>query len=400
MGLISKAGIALSTFRQSGVSGVIRRFGKSQRLRWYRWRGQRLNYRLGWRTKRPILVIESDDWGSEHIPGPKAIEKMREMGLFLSDSHGMFDSLETADDIDKLCDILNSHKDGDGNPAVMTANFIMANPDYSAIRENDFRVFKPKLIDEGWNHEADGQALWRKYRAGIENNLIVPQLHGIVHFCPDEWLQRLRQADAVSLKAFDWGMIGEHEDAAGIGIQSMAPIYHADAKVIKQLVNDGAQAFKRIFGIDSITSIAPCYGWRSPETEQAFLAHNIRVMQSREYQHLPGGGMKLRYMGERGFKGMLYLVRNCMLEPIAAGTTIEQCISQIEWAFQHSLPAVLCSHRINYTSRVATEVRDKGLAVLDGVLKQVKEKFGDVEFLSSDKLALRILSEKQTNNLV
>jgi len=400
MEVMKKAQIFLRVLRQNGMAAVFRRVHKSQRLRWYRRRGQKLNCRFGWRSQRPILVIESDDWGAEHIPGPKALAAIKAVDGFPAESVSNFDSLETAEDVERLCDVLNSCEDGDKKPAVITANFVMANPDYSAIRENDFRVFKPKLIDEGWNHEADGQALWREYRAGIENNLIVPQLHGIVHFCPDEWLQRLRQADAVSLKAFDWKMIGEHEDAAGIGIQSMAPIYHADAKVIKQLVNDGAQAFKRIFGMDSITTIAPCYGWRSPETEQAFLAHNIRVMQSREYQHLPGGNVKLHYTGERGPGGMLYLVRNCMLEPISAGTTVEQCISQIVWAFEHNFPAILCSHRINYTSRVATEVRDKGLAVLNSVLKQVKEKYSDVEFLSSDELVLKILSGKQTDSFV
>ena len=400
MGLISKAGIALSTFRQSGVSGVIRRFGKSQRLQWYRWRGQRLNYRLGWRTKRPILVIESDDWGSEHIPGPKAIEKMKEMGLFLSDSHGMFDSLETADDIDKLCDILNSHKDGDGNPAVMTANFIMANPDYVAIRESNYSSFKAKPIYSGWNHEPDAKTMLQKYREGINCGVIVPQLHGMLHFCPDVWMENLCRGDPETLKAFDLQMIGEKEDASGIGIQSMSPIYHESGQAIRQLVREGIETFRSCFNIDSFTTIAPCYCWRSDETEQALLACGIRVMQGKEYQYLPDGSVRPHYIGQRGPGGILYMVRNCVLEPISAGTTVEQCISQIEWAFQHSLPAVLCSHRTNYTSRVATEVRDKGLAVLDGVLKQVKEKFGDVEFLSSDKLALRILSERQTNNLV
>jgi hypothetical protein len=398
MGVAKKTRIFLHVLQQNGMAAVIRRIRKSQRLRWYRCRGQILNYRYGWRTKRPILVIESDDWGAEHIPGPEAIEQMKKTGLFSGDSHGMYDGLETADDVDKLCNILSSHKDGDGNPAVITANFIMANPDFSAIIESNYSIFKAKPIDVGWNHEPATKTLWQEYRAGINCGLIVPQLHGIYHFCPTEWMERLRQQDPATQHAFDLQMIGEKEDASGTGIKSMAPIYHGTTKVIKQFVADGARTFKRIFGVDSITTIAPCYAWRSWETEESLLTHNTIAMQGREYQHLPDGGIKLHYMGERGPCGMLYLVRNCTLEPISASTTVEQCVGQISLAFQHNHAAIICSHRINYTSRVTAEVRDRGLAVLDGVLKQVEKKFSNVEFLSSDKLALRILAQKHAEN--
>ena len=108
--------------------------------------------------------------------------------------------------------------------------------------------------------------------------------------------------------------------------------------------------------------------------------------------------MALHYLGELGFRGILYLTRNCMLEPVTNNTTAEQCIFKIATLFEKGFPAILSSHRINYTSRVSAEARDKGLAVLDSVLKKVKEMFSEVEFLSSDKLAERILAEKQTGN--
>lgn len=400
MSLMKKAQIFVRVLQQNGISGVFSRISKSQRLRWYRRRGQRLNYRYGWRSKRPVLVIESDDWGAEHIPGPEVLAKMKKIGLLGSDSHSMFDSLETTGDVDKLCGVLSSYKDGDGNPAVMTANFIMANPDYSAIKDSGYSSFKSKPIDSGWNHEPEAETLLQKYREGIKSGVIVPQLHGMLHFCADIWMESLRQGDQQTLKAFDLQMIGEKEDASEIGIQSMSPIYHSSAEAIKQLIDDGTEAFNRIFGNDSITTVAPCYGWRSDETEGLLLSRNVLAMQGREYQHQPDGSMKSHYLGEYGVGGILYLVRNCILEPIGANTKVEQCVGQILWAFQHDLPAIVCSHRINYTSRVASSVRDKGLAVLDGVLKQVTEKYSDVEFMSSDKLALRILSDNQQDNLV
>ena len=385
--------VLLSTLSEDGVRGVFRRIHKSQSLWWYSRRGRKLNYQFGWQSEHPVLVIESDDWGAERVPGPDVIREMQGTGFYPKNLTAVCDGIERPNDVDRLCDVLNSHKDSGRNPAVITANFVMANPDFLAIRESNYSVFKAKIIDEGWNHEQDSAALWQSYRNGFRSGLIVPQLHGMLHFCPDEWLRKLRQGDAVSLKAFSLQMIGEREDIASVGREGMGAIYHVEAEAINRLVEEGLGAFKRVFGMDSITTIAPCYAWRSPETEEALLLQRIRVMQGREYQILPGWKMKAHYLGERGPGGTLYLVRNCLLEPVDAMTTVEQCIAQIEESFRSGLPAIICSHRMNYSSRVSTKFRDKGLSTLDGVLKQITKEFPDVEFLSSDKLALRILEE-------
>lgn len=375
------------------MGGVLRSVRKSQRMRWGRWRGRRLNYKKGWRSRQKLLIIESDDWAAEHIPGPEAVRQMERAGLGLPDLYYNYDGLEKPEDIDRLCEILSKYKDSKGKPAVITANFIMSNPDFDAVRQTDFRSFKAKPIDLGWNHEEDSEALWWSYRRAIQQGLIVPQLHGLWHFCPDEWLERLRRHDLASLKAFGLKMVGEKLISNGIGIQSMAPIYHTSQESIQRLVKEGIGIFKQIFNMDSLTTIAPCYAWKSPETEQALLSEGILAMQGKEYQYLPGGSIKPHFLGELGSGGMLYMVRTCRLEPISAGTSVDECFAQICDAFARNIPAVLCSHRINYTSRVDAKIRDKGLTVLDGVLKRVIQAYPNVEFLSSDKLALRILQK-------
>lgn len=396
MDVVRKAKTFVRVLCEDGMAGVVRRIHMSERLRWYRRRGQKLNCRFGWRSKRPILIIESDDWGAEHIPSADVIKQMDGTGFFPKhEQRSLLDGLETAEDVDKLCDLLNSHKNSDGNPAVLTANFIMANADFSAIKESDYSTFKLRTIDTGWNHEPDSDALWQSYREGIKSGVLVPQLHGIMHLCPEEWLKKLRQGDAVTLKAFDFQVIGEDRTATGIGRLNLGPIYHSDAQTIRELVTAGASAFNRIFGYKSVTTIAPCYGWRSPETEEALLSNNVCVMQGREYQHLPNGGMKVHYMGERGTEGMFYMIRNCMLEPAGMEATAEQCVGQIAKSFELGLPAIVCSHRNNYTSRVSPQARDKGLAALDTVLQQVTKKFPEVEFLSSEQLALKIAKHKR-----
>jgi hypothetical protein len=207
------------------------------------------------------------------------------------------------------------------------------------------------------------------------------------------WLKNLRSGDRLLWKAFDFRMVGEIGNRMGIGGLSLGPIYYADNDRIRKLVSEGARTFVRIFGVESRTTVAPCYGWRSPETELALLDNNICVMQGREYQHLPNNKMNLHYTGEYGSTGMLYLCRNCTLEPLSDHTEVEDCIAQISQAFRKGLPAIICTHRYNYTSRISSKVRDRGLLVLDGVLRQATKMFPDIEFLSSDKLALEIIND-------
>ena len=88
----------------------------------------------GFHTDRHLLIIESDDWGSIRMPSIQTFNKLQEYGDhpekdgFLSN-----DSLETEKDIIALYDVLTSICDKNGNHAVVTANFVMANPNFEKI---------------------------------------------------------------------------------------------------------------------------------------------------------------------------------------------------------------------------------------------------------------------------
>ena len=89
---------------------------------------------MGFRTPQHLLVIESDDWGSIRMPSRETFERLQRLGdhpekdAFLS-----HDCLETEEDLEKLFSTLRSVKDAKGNPAVLTANFAMANPVFEQI---------------------------------------------------------------------------------------------------------------------------------------------------------------------------------------------------------------------------------------------------------------------------
>ena len=367
--------------------------GRAVQLRWYRFFGKRLNYVRGWHTTRPMLVIESDDWGAEHIRSAEALWEILGREARFSDESSFSDGLERPGDVDRLCDVLSSFRDSEGRNAVLTANFVMANPDFKAVKESGFRDFRYRPIQSGFNHEEEPDGLWKAYRAAIENDVMVPQFHGLLHFSPAEWLSRLQRGDSATLKAFELEMIGEGPDSIGIGLTSMAPIYHGSEEAIEEQVRAGTELFRRTFGMESITTIAPCYGWRSPETENALLRHGVRAMQGRPYQYLPDGRMRMHYTGQHGYGGMVYMVRNCLLEQINGTSTIAQCKSEIAEAFAHRVPAIVCSHRMNYTSRVSTKTRDNGLKSLEEVLQFVLSKYPDAEFAGSDALSMALFTE-------
>ncbi len=367
---------------------TISRIRKSLRIRYHQKLSKYLTQKNGWRSENPILVIESDDWGAEHVPSYDVIKKVLAGG---EPSDYDFDGLESSDDIEKLCDILSSCRNLKGNRPVFTANFIMSNPDYLEIKKSDYKSFVYKTISDSFNHEVNSSVLWKSYKQAISRGLFVPQLHGLFHFNVRRWMEKIKNQEPDTMKAFDYMMVGRTEDESGIGISGMAPIYHAEEQEIRKLIEAGTKLFENVFGIKSFTSIAPCYAWASPLTELLFRQFGVNAIQGKEFQYLPNKKIKSHYLGEIGPGGVIYLTRNCVLEPVVGKTTAKECFKQITFAFRNNLPAIICSHRINYTSRVNKEKRELGLKTLHEVLQKVVVCFPNVEFLSSDQLAKKIL---------
>ena len=97
---------------------------------------------FGWRTKRHIVVIESDDWGSIRMSSKEAFEIMLKAGMPVDRSHyNIFDSLECNDDLEQMFEILSKFKDITGRHPVITGVNIVANPNFEKIRENNYTEY-------------------------------------------------------------------------------------------------------------------------------------------------------------------------------------------------------------------------------------------------------------------
>ena len=109
----------------------------------------------GWRTNRKIIVIESDDWGTVRMPSRMVYEKLLKAGLNLNGGDGLryslYDSLESQADLEGLFQVLFSFRDFNDSPAVITANSVVANPDFKKIKESGFQRYYYEPFTETLN---------------------------------------------------------------------------------------------------------------------------------------------------------------------------------------------------------------------------------------------------------
>ena len=85
-----------------------------------------------WRCAEPVVIFESDDWGLDRRPCSEFLRTYGEPSSWADEQ------IETPEDLAKLYEVLDSHRDATGRPACFTANFIVGNPDFDAISREHF----------------------------------------------------------------------------------------------------------------------------------------------------------------------------------------------------------------------------------------------------------------------
>ena len=93
----------------------------------------------GSKTTRKIVVIESDDWGSERIPSNIVRDELETAGIDVNTNpHAKFDTLERLEDLEILEQLLIGIEKQFGKKVCITTNFITSNPDYLKIEKDSF----------------------------------------------------------------------------------------------------------------------------------------------------------------------------------------------------------------------------------------------------------------------
>ena len=359
----------------------------------------------GWRTKRKIVVIESDDWGAIRTPDKQKLDLINKINPLVKEDHyTQLDAFETNDDIEFLLQTLNSVRDCRNRPAIITANTIVANPNFKEIELSNFNQYSYLSFSDLIKIFPKSNNVKKLITQGIDNNLYKPQLHGREHLNVAQWLSELQNGNKELLEAFKFQTYGiPLTTRKSIRKNLMSAFDYenvADKKNYRFIINEAADLFYKTFGFTSDSFIATTYIW-DHDLEKLLYENGVKFIQGIPYQYIPNPNekfykKKFHYTGQNNSLGQIYLVRNAFFEPYVDSKkdVVGECLLRIKMAFLWGKPAIVGSHRVNYIGSISEKNRSQNLKLLENLLKEIVKQWPDVEFMSSDELGRLMLQEQ------
>jgi hypothetical protein len=361
----------------------------------------------GWKTKRKIIVFDSDDWGSIRMPSKKVFNELLKSNIrvdlcpFCS-----FDSLASEDDLTSLFEILRSVKDANGNHPVITANAVMANPDFSRIMDSGFKEYHYEPFTETLKNYSGCRNSFMLWEQGHESKLFFPQLHGREHLNVNRWMKSLNEGSPEILIAFQNKMFGISTSISKEGKKSYLPSFDADnlqdLESHGNILSEAVLIFNASLNYHPKTFVAPNFVWSS-HLESHLAIHDIKIIKSSRVQFSPnlanGYNKKHHFTGQRNSNKQLYIVRNCLFEPsfFQKIDWVSNCMKNIQNAFFWNSPAIIGTHRVNYIGSIVEKNRTVNLKFLSELLRAIVKRWPDVEFLSTSQLGSLILLNEQND---
>lgn len=314
--------------------------------------------------RRPVLVMESDDWGA----GPLSqVAVLRE-----------------------IAEVLLHHRDGAGRAPIVNLALVLAVPDGPALQAGagyrriclDAPVFAPIL-----------SAL----RDGQTSGVFALQLHGLEHYWPptlmasddtqvQTWLRQPVPATTEHLPS--------HLQSRWVDTSRLPSTPHPDAAVRAAVVEE-VDTYGRILGLPPRIVVPPTFVW-TRDTERAWADQGIEciVTPGRRYtgrnaQGLPDGAEAAVVNGDR-VGGLLYLVRTDYFEP-ARGRDAAHALRALDHAAATGRPCLLENHRDNFIGEPQT--CRHSLAELDKLCRDALARHADLRFLTTAELG-RLLRDR------
>lgn len=352
----------------------------------------------GPRLGQKLVVIESDDWGAIRTSSKQAYERLREKGYRVDlCPFNRYDALESNSDLEALFETLHSVKGADGNPANITFNAVMTNPNFEAIKADNFENYHYEHFFDTLKKYPEHDNVENLYQQGIASVCITPQFHGREHVHVRNWMSTLRNNQKDIKDAFGESMFTVHNpelftckefslDAWGMHNED-DEVYIADA------IKEGLEIFEKTFGFKSKSAIAACFSM-SEYVEEVLADQGVKQLQGAYIQdrlkkHGAGVEKVKHHMGKTTEKGQFFTIRNANFEPsINPNLDWENTVLEdVYWAFFWGKPAIINSHRLNYIGFIDEKNRTENLKLLKKILQKIVARFPDVKFVSSDKLS-------------
>ena len=319
--------------------------------------------------RKPVLIIESDDWG----PGP--------------DLH--------AERLAALAQALARYRDTSGHPAVMTLGVVLATPDAVAMERFGLGSYRRVELDDPRCRKVRERMI-----EGAQTGVFALQLHGMEHYWPPALLDAAGSDDAV--RAWLVGAGFPAYEALPSPLQSRwvyaarLPSQPLEQAEIRAAVEEETRAFKRIFATLPRVAVPPTFVW-TRGVETAWMAAGIAVIitPGRRYTCRDGAGLPAGmegpiHNGETAGASTLYLVRDIYFEPLR-GHAPARVLDEARARFHLGRPALLETHRSNFIGADA-DYRHS-LAQLEALLTGALQAWPQLRFLSPEALA-RIYRER------
>jgi len=326
---------------------------------------------------RPMVILQSDDWGRIGVRDGDGYKRLRDGGLDLGSHPYDSYSLETAEDVNALREMLNRHRDSTGRRCCMVMNFLTANLDFERMDGSPAIRIKPlsRGFPGGWRRPGLGDA----YNAGVADGVFYPALHGSTHFCVEaamqhlendaaggELLRRLWKAETPYIY---WRM-------PWIGFEYWHPTQgFLEAGKQSLLVEVAACNFAAMFGGAAVSACAP--GYRANQaTHTAWARSGVKVAQN------GSGRLHAPHFGEHE---LLHLYRTIDCEPAQQRVNISECLATASRFFRRGLPLIISTHSINFHSSIR-DFRSETLRLLDRLLSALERQYCDLLYVHDGDL--------------
>lgn len=331
---------------------------------------------------RPMLLLQSDDWGRVGVRDKDGYEQLRSAGIRLGENPYDFYTLETADDVMAVRDMLRQHHDSTGRSPCLLMNFLLANLNFSKMAAEGFEDIHLLPLTKGLPGKWTRPGLFESYRQGIADGIFHPALHGLTHFCPRATGQALSKGGARSdLLRSLWNAETPYIywRMPWVGYEYCNPerpqAGFLPAETQAELIREAVKVFRKLFGSGPVSACAPGYRANS-DTHAAWSECGVRVAQNGSGPPLPP------HMD--GFE-MLNLHRTIDFEPFQRGLPLEKYMQLADQCFSHGVPAILSVHSINFHSTLK-DFRGPTLQALDQFLSALEKKYPDLLYIHDGDL--------------
>lgn len=350
---------------------------------------------IGIKTRRKLVVIYVDDYGSIRVRDKEAYRNLLKAGLAVDKTRYGYDTLCTTEDLQMLFDVLTSVKDKNGHHAVFTPFANIANPDFEKIKASGFQQYYREPFTatlERMGKAYDGvYDLWRQ---GIAEGIFRPEYHGTEHISVWKFMKALQEGHRSTMLSFD------NESVASPFFNDEPKIDHptavfdivkaSDNDALKEDIKVGLNMFEGLLGYRAV-QFTPGAAIYSPLLHGTLAENGIKSIHVQRYKAYPlGDGRYVKsflYTGKKNKVGQRYIVRNCVFEPFLDncsynGNAVNKCLLNIEAAFRMHSPALISTHRVNFAGAIEQSHRDVSLKMLSELLHEVVRRWPDVEFVS------------------